>query len=36
VKSGAVIREALEEGGKMKVIYEVKSDNLKNRVRGRK
>ena len=36
VKSGAVIREALEEGGKMKVIYEVKSDNLKNRVQGRK
>jgi hypothetical protein len=36
VKNGSVIREAPDEGGKMKVIYEVKSENLKNRVQGRK
>lgn len=36
VKSGSVIGEALEKDGRMKVIYEVKSDNLKNRVQGRK
>jgi len=35
VKGGAVIREKLDEGGKLRIIYEVKSGNLKNRVRGR-
>lgn len=36
VKSGSIIAEKLEEGGALRVIYEVKSKNLKNRVQGRK
>ncbi len=35
VKGGSVIREKIEEGGILRIVYEVKSDNLKNRVRGR-
>lgn len=36
VKNGSIIAEKLEEGGKLRIVYEVKADNLKNRVQGRK
>ena len=36
VKNGSIIAEKSEEGGKVRIIYEVKADNLKNRVLGRK
>jgi hypothetical protein len=36
VKNGSIIAEKPEEGGKVRIIYEVKADNLKNRVLGRK